>query len=123
VELEGPCRTAGCKEQHRHPITGALPDYHWVRNDGIPQPRWIRQSFRRPGSDHREWFYKTDEVARSCNVSQETVRTWIRSGRLRSYPANTDPGAQGAGARYYVKGCDLEAFLRTRGQAYPRPEE
>lgn len=115
MELEGPCRTAGCREQHRHPVTGALPDYHWVRDNGVPLPRWIRKSWRKPGSDPKEWYYRTDEVARACGVAVETVRVWIRSGRLR---AGAPPGQR---RPLFVKGCDLEAFVRSRGEAYPMP--
>jgi hypothetical protein len=85
-----------------------------VRNDGVPQPRWIRKSWRKPGSDPEEWFYKTDEVARACDVGVETVRIWIRSGKLK---AGAPPGQI---RPLFVRGADLRAFLRSRGVAYPR---
>lgn len=113
MELEGTCRTAGCKEQHRHPITGVPPDYHWVRNGGEKCPRWRGSAYRKPGADSREWFYRTAEVATACGVTQSTVRTWFKKGLLKNSGQD--------GGYYLVKGCDLEAFLRARRTPYPAP--
>jgi excisionase family DNA binding protein len=55
-----------------------------------------------------------EEVARRLATSEETIRRWLRSGRLRGVRL----GAARAGWR--VSEADLAAFLRERAN---RPEK
>lgn len=51
-----------------------------------------------------ERYYETNELAEALGVNRETVRRWIRSGRL---PAQRTF----VGRRYKVKGADVLALL------------
>lgn len=53
------------------------------------------------------------EVARRAGRKPETVRRWIREGRLR---------AAKVGSRHVVTDEDLEAFLEEAGQVPPLPD-
>lgn len=114
AELEGTCRTAGCTEQHRHPITGATPDYHFVvgvtRKPVYKEPACLRR-----GKNHLEWWYRVADVARACDVLPEQVKRWIRAGRLKASRA-----VPSGSSRWLVRGRDLEEFLRSTGRAYPK---
>ena len=53
------------------------------------------------------------EVARRTGRNPETVRRWIREGRLR---------ADKVGTQHVVNEEDLEAFLEEAGDALPLPD-
>lgn len=112
----GTCLYAHCKVQHLHPITGAPPDYHWTNNAGEQLPRWTAAGYRRYGNDPKQWWYRVDEVARTCGVQPDAVRFWIKRGDL---PAKKTPG----GGLYLIKGADLDDFLRTTKRGYPAPKK
>ena len=52
-----------------------------------------------------ERFYTIPEVARTLRVSDQSVRRWIKAGKLRA----TKPGKE-----YRIGHTNLEAFLRAR---------
>lgn len=52
-----------------------------------------------------EEIYDTDEVARICNVTVETVREWIKEGKLV---------ATKRGRSYNIAKADLRSFLEAR---------
>lgn len=116
AELEGTCRTAGCTEQHRHPITGATPDYHFVV--GIHRkPVYTDPSYRQRSKNHLEWWYRAKDVALACDVRPPQVVRWIKAGRLRATRA-----VNAGSSRWLIRGSDLEEFLRSSGRAYPKQE-
>jgi excisionase family DNA binding protein len=62
-------------------------------------------------------FLTTSEVAKRYKVDTETVRRWIRSGRLPAI--NLAPG--GVRARFRVRESDLENFEKLLAVPGPRP--
>lgn len=62
-------------------------------------------------------FLTTSEVAKRYKVDTETVRTWIRSGRLPAI--NLTPN--GMRARFRVRESDLENFEKLLAVPGPRP--
>ena len=54
------------------------------------------------------------EIARRLKVNPETVRRWIRSGRLRAFLAGTNQ------AGFRVRASDLATFL-TEARQLPLP--
>jgi excisionase family DNA binding protein len=56
-------------------------------------------------ADHEEHFESPDEVAERLLVDPQTVRRWIRSGKLRAYKP---------GRGYRILSSDLDEFLETR---------
>ena len=111
--LEGTCRFAGCREQHRHKVTGVPPDYHWRTLDGTVLPRWSEPSYRRRAEDPRDWWYQINEIAKATGLHRDTVAAWIRAGHL---PAFRAPG----GKTWLVKGRDLDEFLRATNRVVPQ---
>ncbi len=57
--------------------------------------------------------FRLSEAARLLGVSDDTVRRWVRAGRLA--PAEDDAG------RMVVDGAELAAFARTTADAAPDP--
>lgn len=56
------------------------------------------------------------EVAERLRSSPETVRRWLRQGKLRGFrPGGTKLG-------YRVPESELQRFLRTAGETKTRPE-
>lgn len=67
---------------------------------------YARQTLRgnAPDQTHREAFLSPDEVARRLGVNEQTVRVWIRSGKL--------PASRLAGRRVLrIRESDIEAVL------------
>ncbi len=65
-----------------------------------------------------ERLFSVPEVADRLRVTEETVRTWLRSGRLRGLR----PGGRRAGWR--VRESDLARFIdTTTAETGERPEE
>jgi putative molybdopterin biosynthesis protein len=58
-----------------------------------------------------ERFFTVDEVAGSLQVSDQTVRRWVKSGKLAAFK----PGKE-----LRIRAADLEEFLESRRV---RPEE
>ena len=56
-------------------------------------------------------FFTTYEIAYRLNVTEETVRRWIRTGQLK---------ADDATGKYLVKEEDLQIFLHRRGNPASR---
>ncbi len=56
-------------------------------------------------------FFTTYEIAYRLNVSEETVRRWIRTGQLK---------ADDSTGKYLVKEEDLQLFLQRRGNPASR---
>ena len=52
-----------------------------------------------------EQFLSLEDVASRLQVSDQTVRRWVKAGKLAAYK----PGLE-----YRIKGSDLEEFLKTR---------
>ncbi len=52
-----------------------------------------------------EKLYTTDEVAEVCRVTIETVREWLKDGKL----VGTKPGRA-----YLIKESDLKTYLEAR---------
>lgn len=52
-----------------------------------------------------EKYYTTDEVAKICRVKKETVREWIKDGKL--------PGVK-RGRSYLISEYDLRNYLEVR---------
>ena len=52
-----------------------------------------------------EQFLSLEDVANRLQVSDQTVRRWVKAGKLAAYK----PGLE-----YRIKGSDLEEFLKTR---------
>ena len=50
-------------------------------------------------------FHTVEEVAERLQVSDQTVRRWVKSGKLKAYK----PGRE-----WRVKPSDLETFLESR---------
>lgn len=113
ADLQGSCRWAGCTEQHLHPVTGVPPDYHFVVGC-TKKPVWSEPSYRRRARDRRDWWYRVEEVAAACTVAPGTVRGWIKSGQLKAFRPSTPPSP------WLIRGRDLEDFVRSRGEAYPK---
>ena len=53
------------------------------------------------------------EVCAYCNVSKLTVWNWLRTGRMKGYRAETNPGknSEGSGVEWRVMASDLAIFL------------
>ncbi len=123
ASLEGSCRWAGCTEQHRHPVTGAPPDYHYVI--GITkEPRWREPSYRRRSKDPRQWWYRVREIAAALHVNVQTVQRYIRDGHLKATQAPAGVAAAAAKGRHsrspwLIHGQDFEEFLRNQRKSYP----
>ena len=100
-KLEGTCATSGCKEQHRHPVTGATPDYHWMGR-GVPEPRWYDPL----KADPNDLWYTPTEVASVLGVHPKTVSRWIKSSGL---PASR-PGSR----RIYIRARELTDWLKNQ---------
>jgi excisionase family DNA binding protein len=52
-----------------------------------------------------ERFYSLEEIAERLRVSNQTIRRWIKSGRLTAYK----PGRE-----WRIRPSDLEEFLEAR---------
>ena len=63
----------------------------------------------RTDRDDFEWL-TVDEITRTLKVHEETVRRWIRSGRLPAVLLGSTKGG------YRVKSTDLEEFLASQIQ-------
>lgn len=73
--------------------------------------------------DKKEWWFTTVEVAKILGVTRDTVVQHIRRGTLKA----SRPGFLGVGNRshgqsgrlqYYVKGADLDEWLKSSRKAY-----
>ena len=62
-----------------------------------------------------ETYYTVDEVAARLRVDPQTVRRWLREGRL----PGVKPGGDKAGWR--IAGADVAALLRPHGRRAPGP--
>src|SRR5215212_10351554 len=60
-------------------------------------------------AEPEEQFYSLDQVAERLQVSDQTVRRWIKSGKLAAYK----PGRE-----YRITPSDLDAFLES--YSYPK---
>lgn len=109
------CRFDRCGEDHRHPITGAPPDYHYTFASGVMAPRW-RNPFKN-AADKSDWLYSTKELALMCGVCLRTVQRWIWH---RGLPVHRAPGIR---TRYMVKAKDFERWLKGQEKAAYLPTE
>jgi len=101
------CALQCCKKQHRHPLTGAEPDYHY-RIGAVWEPRWKNPMKR--GEDTRSWWYTTVEIAARLGCRRETVVNFIKRGELRASQVG-EPSASGR-HQYYVNGGDFDDWMR-----------
>lgn len=98
-----------------NPLTGKPADYYWLHN-GERQPRWRREKklsrtvdelLKRP---EMVWLSVSD-TAELLGFCGQTVRDWIKTGRL---PASRPHH------HFRINGADLIAFTkRQRGVAPP----
>jgi excisionase family DNA binding protein len=58
---------------------------------------------------HDEPYLTIDEAAALIKIKPATLRGWLREGRIKDYRA---------GARWRIRGADLEAFLRREQPAW-----
>jgi excisionase family DNA binding protein len=65
----------------------------------------------------QETFVTVEEVARRLSLNSETIRRWLRSGRLRGIRL----GERRAGWR--IREADLSAFLNERANVQKETEE
>jgi excisionase family DNA binding protein len=84
--LMGDCRLVPCEHQHLHPITGLPPDYHYRLPDGTYEPRWKNKKKR---IDPLAMWLSPKEAAVVIGVTKETVREWIKKGKLKSVSVST----------------------------------
>jgi len=113
--LVGTCATAGCKEQHLHPITGDPPDWHFVVGVTI-EPRWRPNVYKRAPKPGDRWYRPREIAAIAGGVDVETVRRWVRDHGL---PASKRPG----GRSLFIRGRDLEAWLQKQSRIAVLPTQ
>ncbi len=100
-----PCAMDGCPEEHRHPITGEPPDYHW-KGRGRHEPRWRNPYKRAP--DKQDWWYTASEIAKVLHLTVKTVRAMVSRGALGAVRTQ--------GGHIRIKMRDFEAWYRNQGK-------
>jgi excisionase family DNA binding protein len=73
---------------------------------------------RPPGADEgaqvEDRWFTVEQIAQQLQVSEQTVRRWLRDGSIRGH-------SFGGKAGWRVKESDLNAFLETRRPPAPLP--